>query len=99
MDLHIGVICVGLAGEQSLDLTGVRFLTKFAQSRFGFGNGALVILFFAKGSEGDVVVEFGVDLIECAERRLELLTFAHQTLRARRIVPEIGGLGLAVEFG
>ncbi|GFO81119.1 MAG: hypothetical protein A49_07460 [Methyloceanibacter sp.] len=99
MDLHIGVIRVRLAGQQSLDLARVRFLTELAQSRLGFGNDTLVILFFAKGGEGDVVVEFGVDLIECAERPLELLTFAHQALRARRIVPEIRGFGLAVEFG
>ena len=56
-----------------------------------------VALLLAERDQRDVVVEFAGDAVEGAERGLELLALAHQALRAAGVVPEIRGLGLAVE--
>jgi hypothetical protein len=37
--------------------------------------------------------------VKGVERGFELLTLAHERLRAAAVAPEVGGFGLAVELG
>jgi hypothetical protein len=46
-----------------------------------------------------LVVELADDAVEGAKSALELLSLAHQALRAAAVAPEIRGLGLAIKDG
>ena len=99
MNLDIGVVGVGLAGQQRLDLAGVGLLPQADQRLLGLGDDVLVALLLAKGDHLDMVVELADNAVERAKRGLELLALAHQALGAAAVAPEIRGLGLAVERG
>ena len=99
MNLDIGVIGVGLAREQRLDLPGVGLLPQPDERLLGLGDDVVVTLLLAKGDELDMVVELADNAVERAERGLELLALAHQALSAAAVAPEVRGLGLAVERG
>jgi hypothetical protein len=75
----------------------VRFLAKLAQSGVGFRDNRLVALLFAELRKCDRVVALALDPVEACKRGLELLTLAHQALRAALVVPEIRRFRLAVE--
>ncbi len=96
MNFDIGVIGVGLAGQQRLDLAGMGLLPKLLQRGLGLGDDALVALLLAEGCQGDMVIELAGNALEAAERRLELLALAHQALGAAGVVPEVRRLSLAV---
>ena len=57
MDLDIGVVGVGLAGEQRLDLALMRLGPELLQRRLGFGDDARIALLLAERNELDIVVE------------------------------------------
>ena len=71
----------------------------FFSADLGFRDDALVALLLAERDELDIVVELANETREAGERAVELLPLAHDALRARRVVPEIGSLDLAVERG
>jgi hypothetical protein len=73
------------------------FLPELDERGLGLDDDARIALFLAEGDEGDIVVKIAGDAVEGGERGLNMLTLAHQALRATRVVPEIRCLGLAVE--
>ena len=77
----------------------MRLLPQLGERGLGLGDDAGVAFFLAERDQRDIVVEFAGEAVEGAERGFELLALAHQALRAARVVPEIGGLDLAVERG
>jgi hypothetical protein len=64
----------------------------------GFGDDVLVPLLLAEFDERDLIVELADNAVERAERVFDLLSLAHQALRAAAVAPEIRGLGLAIEL-
>ena len=66
MDLDIGVVGVGLAGEQRLDLAGVGLLPQLGERGLGLGDDAGIALLLAERDQRDVVVEFAGDAVEGA---------------------------------
>ena len=72
---------------------------QFAQVGFRLGDDAVVALLLAKSDQSEIVVEFACDAAEGIDRGFDLLTFAHEPLSPRRVIPEVRRLDLAVEFG
>ena len=95
VDLHIGVVGVGLAGEQRFHLALVRFGPELLQRRLGFRDDALVALLLTERDELNIVVKLECDPAEARERGFELLPLAHEALRPRRVAPEIWRFELA----
>jgi len=90
VNLEIGVVAVGFAGQQAVDLArfdvvaqlGERFLRLVEHRLVAFGLG-----YFGKAKR---VGEFAFDALVAPDEALEPSALAHQLLRARGIVPEIG---------
>jgi hypothetical protein len=59
----------------------------------------LIVLGFAELDQCDVIVELALDAADRAELVVERVALAHQPLGARLIVPQVGILGLFVQFG
>ncbi len=55
MHLEIGVVAVGLAGEQCLDAAPLRLLIELLEHSFAFGDGGVVVLRLAELDERDAV--------------------------------------------
>ena len=78
MNFDIGVIGVGLAGQQRLDLAGMGLLPKLLQRGLGLGDDALVALLLAEGCQRDMVIERAMrsklpsDVSSCWRSRIRL---------------------------
>ena len=57
MNLDIGVILIGFAGKQRLDLARMGFLTELDQRLLGLGDDVLVTLLLAESNQLDIVVK------------------------------------------
>ena len=66
MDFQIAVVEVGLAREQRLELAPRHFGLELPQSRFGVGDGLLILLGLAELDHGELVVEL---LLDAADAR------------------------------
>src|SRR6478672_789153 len=91
--LHIGVVGVGLAGEQRFHLALMRFGPEPLQRRLGLRYDTLVALLLAERGELNIVLELASDPAEAGERGLQLLPLAHEALRPHRVAPEIWCFG------
>ena len=99
MDFEIGIVVVGLAGEQRLQLAARDFGLELAQRRFGFGDDLLIVLGVAELDQHHLIVELLLDARERVELIVERGALLHHAAGALRIVPEIGIFGLTVQFG
>ncbi len=99
MHLDIGVVGVGLAREQSLDLTPLRFLQKRLHGVDAFLFRGGVIFHLAEFDEGYGVFQFAFELTDGAEPVLQLGALAHDFLRLFGVIPQVGVFDLGVEFG
>ena len=77
VNLDIGVIGVGLAGEQRLHFPRVGLLPQSLKRLLGFGDDVLVPLLLAELDERDLIVELADNAVERAERVFDLLSLAH----------------------
>jgi hypothetical protein len=98
MDLEIGVVRIGLARQQRLDLAPLRLVGDCLQRLLGVGDEARVVLGLGELDQADIVVQVLVEAADRLQHVLEAGALAHQLLRARRIVPEAGLLGGLVQF-
>ena len=98
MDLEIGVVGIGLAREQRLELAPRRLGLERLERCLGVGDRLLVLLGFAELDHGDLVVELLLDAADGGELVLERGALLHQALGALLIVPEVGVFGLLVEL-
>ena len=99
MHFEIGVVGVGLAGQQRLELAARDLGLELAQRRFRFGDDLLVVLGFAELDHGQLIVELLLDRGDGVELILERGALLHHAAGALRIVPEIGVFGLPVQLG
>ena len=95
MDLEIGVVRIGLARKQRLELAPRHLGLELLERLFGVGDGLLVLLGLAELDHGELVVELLLDAADGAELVLERGALLHHALRALLVVPEIGVFGLA----
>src|SRR5262245_12962360 len=98
MNLDIGVIAVSLTREQRLHFAGVGLPPQTLKRLLGFRDDVLVALLLAELDERDLIVELADNAIKRAKRAFDPLALTHQALGAAAVVPEIRGLGLAVEL-
>ena len=99
MNFEIGVVGVGLAGEQGFDLPSFALDLQRLELIDPLLLGRRVALAFAKLDERDGVVELAFELGERLQAILENRSLAHQLLRGVRIVPERRSFGFGVQFG
>ena len=99
MDFEIGVVGVGLAGQQRLKLAPRGLGLEALERRFGFGDDALILLGLAELDHADVVVELALHPADGVELIVERVALLHHALGARRVVPQSGVFGLSVQLG
>ena len=97
--LEVGVVAVGLARQQRLDLLAARIRRQLAQRGLAFLDGGLVLLGFAELDQRDGIVEVALELLIGVDRSLQRLALAHDLLRGLRVVPELGVFGALVQLG
>jgi hypothetical protein len=97
--LEVGLVGVGLAGQQSLKLAPRRLCLQFLQRAFGFGDDALIVLGFAKIDHTDLVVELALHSPDRIELIVERVALLHRALGAGGVIPESGVFGLRVQLG
>ena len=97
--LQVGVVAVGLAGEQRLHLLAARVGRKLAQGGLALLDGGVVVLGLAQLDQGDGVVEVALELDVGVDRALQRLALAHDLLGGLRAAPQPGVLGALVQLG
>ena len=93
MDLEIGIIGVGLARQQRLELAPRHLGLELLERLFGVGDGLLVLLGLPQIDHGELVVQLLLDAADGAELILERGALLHQALRPLLVVPERGVFG------
>ena len=99
MHFEIGVVGVGLARQQRLELAARDLGLELAQRLLGLGDDLLVLLGLAELDHGELVVELLLDAADRGELVLERGALLHHALGALLVVPEIGVFGLPVQLG
>jgi len=97
--LEIGVVGIGLAREQALELALAGLLAQALQRRVGLGEDGLVVLGLRELDQAQRVLELALDLAIALDAALEARALAQQLLRLRGLLPETGVLDEGVEFG
>ena len=98
MDFDIGVIAVGFARQHGLQPLFFGARRQGGDLLLGVGHQSGVAFGFRHLDHAGGVGEFIFQRAHGAERRVQLLAFAHQFLRGLGIVPEGGVFGLGVQF-
>jgi hypothetical protein len=97
--LEIGVVAVGLAREQALELALCRLLAEPLQRRLGLLEDRLVVLGLGKLDQTERVIELALDLAIALDAALEARALAQQRLRSRGLFPEVRVLDEGIELG
>ena len=98
IDLDIGVVGVGLAGQQRRDLVALGALGELGQALDRVVDQALVALGVGHLHQLDRVGQLALDRARRAHRSVEPLALAHHFLRRLGIVPQRRVLDLGVEL-
>jgi hypothetical protein len=97
--LEIGVVGVGLAREQALELALAGLLAQALERRLGFGEDRLVALGLRELDQPQRVLELALDLAVALDAALQPRALAQQRLRRRGLLPEVRVLDEGVELG
>jgi hypothetical protein len=97
--LEIGVVGVGLAREQALELALAGFLAQALERRLGLREDRLVALGLRKLDQAQRVLELTLDLAIALDAALQPRALAQQRLRRRGLLPEVRVLDEGVELG
>ena len=98
MDLDVGIVGIGLARQQRLELASSDLGLELLERLFGLGDDLLIALGLAELDHGELVVELALDAADRGELVLERGALLHHALRALLVVPEVGIFGLLVEL-
>ena len=99
MDLDVGVVRVGLAGEQGLDLPALRLRLDLADRGLSLGDGRRIVLGLPELDQGQGVVEIPLQSPDRRDPLVERGALANDGLRRLGVVPEVGVLGAGVQLG
>jgi hypothetical protein len=83
-----GVITVGFAGQERLNLTFLNFGSKDGERSLRVAHHLFVIFLFAKLDQTGGIVEAGVELRIGCQRRIQMLPLAKKLLSAQGIIPK-----------
>jgi hypothetical protein len=97
--LEIGVVGVGLAREQALELALAGLSAQARQRRLGFREDRLVALGLRELDQPQRVLELALDIAVALDAALEPRALAQQRLRRRGLLPEVRVLDERVELG
>jgi hypothetical protein len=97
--LEIGIVAVGLAGEQALELALAGLLAEPFEGRLGVGDHRLVVLGLGELDQAQRVIELALDLAIALDAALETRALAQQRLRRRGLLPEVRILDEGIELG
>jgi len=97
MDLKIGVIGIGLARQQCLDLALGHERAQLLKRAFGLCNAGRVIFGLAEFDQRQAIFERLLKLFIVLDLLFEHLALAHDFLSGLWIVPEVGVLRLGVQ--
>ena len=98
MNFEVGVVGVGLTGEERLDLVGVGPLGEPGEAVEPVGHDRIVTLGLAELDELDRVGHLRGDLVDGADRAFEPAPLAHDVLGVLGIVPQRRVLDAGVEL-
>ena len=98
MDFQIGLVGVGLAGQQRLGLAPRHFGSQRTQCVLGVVDDRLILLGLAELDHADIVFKLLLDAADRGELILERGALLHHALRTLLIVPEIGVFGESVQL-
>ena len=99
IDLDIGVVGVGLAGEHGLDLTPLDLGLDGAERALRLDRNRQVVFGLGKLDHADIVGEVALEALDGVDLVGEMLTLAHQLLGTIRRIPEVRQLAEGVQFG
>jgi len=99
MHFDIAVVGVGLAREQSFELTPFTLGLERFESGDSLGFGRLVAFGLSEFDQGSRVIEIALDFRKRAQSVFQHRAFAHHLLGEIGIGPKIGVFGFRVEFG
>jgi hypothetical protein len=97
--LEIGVVGVGLAREQALELALAGLIAQALERRLGLGEDRLVALGLRELDQAQRVLELVLDLAVALDAALQPRALAQQRLRRRGLLPEVRVLDEGVELG
>jgi hypothetical protein len=97
--LEIGVVGIGLAREQALELALAGLRAQALERRLGLREDRLVALGLRKLDQAQRVLELTLDLAIALDAALQPRTLAQQPLRGRGLIPEFRVLDERVELG
>jgi len=97
--LEIGVVGVGLAREQALELALAGFLAQALERRLGLREDRQVALGLRELDQPQRVLELTLDLAIALDAALQPRALAQQRLRSRGLLPEVRVLDEGVELG
>ena len=90
VDLEIGIVGVGLARQQRLELAPRDLDLQPLERLFGVGDGLLVLLGLPQLDHGELVVELLLDAADRGKLILERGALLHQPLRLLLVIPQGG---------
>ena len=93
------IVCVCLARKQCFELAAGHFDFQALERRFRLGDRFVVLLGLAKLDQRQLVFELLLDPADGLELIVERIALAHDALRARLIVPEVGVFRFFIQFG
>ena len=97
MDLEKGVVAVGLAREQGLELDAAGPRLQAAQRNKGLLDQVGVVVGLGEVHQLAIVGEVALGLVEIAERAVQPVALAHQRPCLGGIAPQAGVLGAGVQ--
>ena len=99
MDLDVGVVGVGLAGQERLHLAPLGLGLQGFQLVDAFALEVGVVLGLGQFDQRDGVLEVALQARQRAQAVFELGALAHHLLRGGGVAPQRGVFGFGVEFG
>jgi hypothetical protein len=97
--LEVGVVTVGFAREQALELALAGLLAQPLQRRLGVGDHRVVVLGLGELDQPERVLEVTLDLAIALDAALEARPLTQQRLGRRGFLPEIWVLDEGIELG
>lgn len=97
--LDIGVVGIGFARQQRLELAPRGLRLEAPERVLGFRHDLGVFLGLAELDHGELVVEVALDARDRVELVVERVALLHHALCAGGVVPEIGIFRLLVQLG
>ena len=98
VDLDIGVVGVGLAGQQAFDLAPLRLLGKCAQCGKAFLGHGLIAVALRQADQFKRIGYVAFKLADPFHLGGNQVPFAHDLLRGGGVIPEVGIFGARVQL-